>query len=108
MPGIGDPAALFSLVIDYIKQETLSPLKGLGRYLLFGIAGSVVVCIGIVLIAVGILRLLQGETGHFFDGSRSWMPYVVLWLGGVLALVVVVKRIGGGPAAKRSRREAGE
>ena len=51
------------LVIDYVKQETLDPLKGLGRYILFGVAGSVALAIGLVVLSVGFLRLLQGETG---------------------------------------------
>ena len=31
------------LTIDYLKQETLGPLKGLGRFLAWGVAGSIAV-----------------------------------------------------------------
>ncbi len=57
------------LVIDYVKQETLTPLRGLGRYILFGVAGSVALAIGLVILAVAFLRLLQGEMGSAFSGN---------------------------------------
>ena len=59
----------FQLVVDYVKQETLEPLKGLGRFVLFGVAGSVALAAGFVILAVGLLRLLQGETGTTFSGN---------------------------------------
>ena len=65
------------LVIDYVKQETLTPLKGLGRYMLFGVAGSVALAIGLVILSVAFLRLLQGETGSTFTGNWSWAPYLI-------------------------------
>ena len=34
----GDDA--FQLTVDYLKQEVVQPLKGLGRFLYMGIAGS--------------------------------------------------------------------
>lgn len=51
----------FQLVVDYVKQETLDPVKGLGRFILFGVAGSVALSIGLAVLAVGLLRLLQGR-----------------------------------------------
>lgn len=65
------------LVVDYVKQETLEPLKGLGRYVLFGVVGSVALAVGLVILAVGFLRLLQGETGTTFAGNLSWIPYLI-------------------------------
>jgi hypothetical protein len=65
------------LVIDYIKQETLTPLRGLGRYILFGVIGSVFLAIGLVILAVAFLRFLQGETGTTFTGNWSWAPYLI-------------------------------
>jgi putative superfamily III holin-X len=86
------------LVVDYVKQETLDPIKGLGRYLLFGVAGSVALAIGLVILAVAFLRLLQGETGGTFDGNWSWAPYlictVVVVAVAALAVAVVVRGYG--------------
>ncbi len=57
------------LVIDYVKQETLDPLKGLGRFLLFGVAGSVCLSIGLVDPRDRPAAVLQGETGSTFTGQ---------------------------------------
>ena len=61
----GDDA--FQLTVDYVKQETVEPLKGLGRFLYMGIAGSFFLAFGLLLILLGVLRLLQTETGDDVD-----------------------------------------
>ena len=58
----GDDA--FQLTVDYLKQEMVDPLRGLGRFLYMGIAGSFFLAFGLLLILLGVLRLLQTETGH--------------------------------------------
>jgi hypothetical protein len=84
------------LIIDYVKQETLDPIKGLGRYVLFGVAGSVALSIGLVVLAVGFLRLLQGETGSTFTGNLSWIPYVICTVVVVLIAFGAVKAVSRG------------
>jgi hypothetical protein len=91
------------LVIDYIKQETLSPLKGLGRYLLFGIAGSVMLCAGAILLLVAFLRALQEETGGFFSGTMTWAPYVIVGGATVIMIALAAWGIVRGAAVRRRR-----
>jgi hypothetical protein len=85
-----------SLVVDYIKQETLEPVKGLGRYIVFGVAGSVALSVGLAVLAVGVLRLLQGETGSTFTGNLSWIPYVICTVLVVLIAFLAVKAVSRG------------
>lgn len=96
------------LVIDYVKQETLDPIKGLGRYLVFGVAGAVALAIGLVILGIALLRLLQGETDGTFAGNLSWVPYVictiVILLVAVAAVAAVVRSAGRSAAATRARR----
>ena len=91
---------LWELSLAYAKQETIDPLKGLGRYLGYGVGGSLVFGLGSVLLLLSALRALQTETGTMFTGSLSYVPYVIVALAAVLltALVVwrVVKRKGPG------------
>jgi len=61
------------VVIDYVRQETVEPLKGVGRFLIFGVAGSALLALGLVLLLVAVLRALQTETGTF-HGNLSWVP----------------------------------
>ena len=68
---------LKNLTVDYAKQETLNPLKGLIRYVIFGVLGSFVLSIGLVLWVVAVLRVLQTETGGAFDGNFTWAPYLL-------------------------------
>ncbi len=68
---------LYDLVRAYAKQETIEPIKGLGRYAAFGVAGSFMVGLGVVLLGIGLLRALQTETGDTFDGGWSWAPYLL-------------------------------
>ena len=84
------------LIVAYVKQETLDPVKGLGRYILFGIVGSVAISIGLAVLAVGLLRLLQGETGTTFTGNLSWIPYVICTVVVVFVAYLAVRAVGRG------------
>lgn len=72
---------LKELVVAYARQETVEPIKGLGRFVAFGVAGSIFVGIGLSLGILSLLRALQTETGDMFEGDWSWGPYAVV--GGV-------------------------
>jgi hypothetical protein len=74
----GEAQDLFQLVIGYAKQETLDPVKNLGRYIGLGMAGALLGSLGAVLLLLGALRLLQTETGDTFDGNWNFVPYVVV------------------------------
>ncbi len=95
----GDDA--FKLTVDYLKQETLEPLKGLGRFLRYGIAGSLCLAFGILMLLVGVLRLLQEETGTSLRGSWSWVPYLSVTVLGLGVIGVAAWRIFAGPAEKK-------
>ena len=84
---------LFQLVVDYVKQETLDPLKGLGRFILFGVAGSVALAIGLVILSIAFLRFLQAETGTTFSGNLSWLPYLICAVVVVAVAAVSVRAV---------------
>lgn len=93
------------LVIDYIKQETLTPLKGLGRFMLFGVVGSVALAIGLVVLSVAFLRVLQGETGSTFTGNWSWAPYLICTVAVVAVAAVAVMAVTRGQARSMAKPE---
>ncbi|MGH9118741.1 MAG: hypothetical protein ACRD0A_12940 [Acidimicrobiales bacterium] len=67
---------LKDLTIAYAKQETVAPLKLLGRYVSLGAVGSVLIGVGLVLLTVAGLRALQAATGTALTGNWSWVPYL--------------------------------
>lgn len=91
----GQAQDLLQLVVGYAKQETLDPIKGLGRFLVWGMAGALVGSLGLVLLLLGTLRLLQTETGALFEGRLTWIPY--------LLVVVIAAGIAAGALKGRSR-----
>lgn len=96
------PGALASelkeLVVRYGRQETLDPLKRLGRTVVFGLLGALLSGVGVVFLAVGALRAMQTEAASTFGGSLSWVPYLIVFL--VLAIAGAVSLAGAG--GKRS------
>ena len=94
---------LYELVLAYLRQETLEPVKGLGRFVGFGLAGSVVTGIGSVLLLLGGLRAIQSETGRHLQGSWSWAPYGITAVGCVLLMGLGMAVRGRGAAARGSR-----
>jgi hypothetical protein len=95
----GDDA--FQLTVDYLKQETVEPLRGLGRFLYMGIAGSFCLAFGILLILLGVLRLLQTETGTALTGDWSWVPYAAVVVLGLAVIGVAAWRITAGPGQQK-------
>ncbi len=69
---------LRDLVIAYAKQETLAPAKRLWRFLYMGAAGAILIGMGLIFLAVAMLRALQTETGTNLTGNLSWVPYVLV------------------------------
>jgi len=62
-------------------------------------------------ILIGVLRLLQTETGTALKGDWSWVPYAVVIVLGLMVIGVAVWRITAGPGRQRlpeavARREA--
>lgn len=98
----GEAQEVVQLVVAYVRQETLDPVKGLGRYVVFGIAGSVALSIGLFVLAVGVLRVLQTETGSTFTGNLSWIPYVICAFLVIVICVIAVKAISRGQTPDRS------
>jgi hypothetical protein len=83
-------AELWELVVAYFKQETTEPLKSLWRVIAFGIAGSLLIGVGVVFIAIGALRLLQAET-DVFQGNWTFVPYVIVITGLMVAGAAMLK-----------------
>lgn len=77
---------IFDLVVAYARQETIEPLRGAGRWILWGLASMVLISLGMVLFALGLLRAVQDLAGTTFDGPWSFMPYVI---GVVFSAIVV-------------------
>jgi len=80
---------LKDLCIAYVRQETVVPLKQLGKYLAFGIVGSLLMGVGVLLLALGGLRLLQEETGTTFTGDWSWVPYMIVFVALMIGAGIV-------------------
>jgi len=76
---------LKDLVVTYAKQEMVDPLKGMGKYLGFGLGGAVLLGTGIFFLAMALLRALQTQTGDTFEDWRSFFPYLI-----VVAVLVVL------------------
>src|SRR5215217_6607722 len=92
----GEAQDLLQLVIGYAKQETLDPVKNLGRWVGFGLGGALLGSLGAVLLLLGGLRLLQTETGSAFDGNLTFIPYVLVLLasGGIAAGALKARQRG--------------
>jgi hypothetical protein len=76
---------LWELIVTYLKQETIEPIKGLGRFVAYGVAGSIALALGLFLLLLATLRMLQTETGTSLQGNWSWVPYVATFLVAVAA-----------------------
>ena len=84
---------LWAMTKDYARQETVDPLKGVGRYLGYGAGGALLLALGVIMLMLSGLRALQTETGDALDGSLSWLPYVIVLAVAALLVAWAVSRI---------------
>ena len=87
-------AEVADLVKAYVRQELLGPLRGAGRWVSMGLAGSVALVVGVVLLLLSLLRALQTETGTAFEGSRSWIPYLIAVAALVAVIAALLRQVG--------------
>lgn len=84
---------LWGLSTAYARQETIDPLKGLGRFLGFGLGGAILFGLGSILLLLSGLRALQTETDATFTGNLSWVPYLIVMAAALVLIGLVVLRI---------------
>ncbi|HEV8064184.1 MAG TPA: hypothetical protein VGP46_05100 [Acidimicrobiales bacterium] len=84
----GEIGEFVDLTKRYVLQETLGPLKSIGRTLAFGSAGAIMFGFASVLALVGVLRVLETETGTRFAGNLTWLPYLITIGAGLLILLL--------------------
>ena len=78
---------LKTMLTDYARQETVGPLKLLGKWVAFGIGGALLVAIGLTYLAFSLLRWTQ--TLEVFSGdTRNFWPYLITF-GGLLFFTLV-------------------
>ena len=96
---------LKDLVVAYAKQEVVEPLKGLGRFLGAGVAGSMLLSIGFVLLVLAVLRVLQTEHSlrTVFDGNWSFAPYLITLVLCTLVIALAARSIGASKRKKAGR-----
>jgi Putative Actinobacterial Holin-X, holin superfamily III len=93
---------LRDLLVEYFKQETVVPLQQLGRYVVYGLLGSLLLGTGVLFLAMAGLRALQTETDTTFTGNWSWAPYLIVTAGLLLGGAITWSARG----RRRNRREA--
>lgn len=104
-PASGIPGVLSDLkdlAVAYAKQETIDPLRGLGRFVGLGVAGSLLLGVGVSLLGLAGLRALQTETGTTFTGNWSWAPYLI-----AVVLLLALAAMAGRAITKESRHRDG-
>jgi uncharacterized membrane protein len=84
---------LWEMLVSYARQETVEPLKGLGRFVAFGVAAALFGGIGIIMLTLSGLRGLQDHNDGRFDGNLNWVPYVVALLLLALLIALAISRI---------------
>ncbi len=84
---------LWDLVREYAKQETIDPLKSIGRFVAWGAAGATALSLALLFTSLAILRGMQTETGAHLTGSWNWVPYLVTLVVDAVAVLLALRAI---------------
>lgn len=88
-------------VIAYAKDQTIGPLRGAGRWVLWGAVGAILLGSGALLLILGVLRLVQVEWSSVgSDWNWSWIPYFIALVIAIVLLIVTLTRINRGQLAR--------
>lgn len=91
---IGDVVTdLWQLVRDYAKQETIDPLRTVGRFVGLGLVGAVLLSLGVLFAVLAIVRGIQQEGGSQVTGSWNFVPYLAALLVCVLVAGLTARAI---------------
>jgi len=88
-------------VIAYAKDQTIGPLRGAGRWILWGAIGALLLGSGALLVILGVLRAVQTEwSGVGSNWTWSWVPYLIALVIAVALLILTLTRINRGHLAR--------
>mgnify|MGYP007045540545 CR=1 FL=1 len=65
---------MLNVLRNYIRQETIEPIRSLFGSVIFLFIGSLAVSIGFIFISIGLVAFLQEIDG--MDTWFSWVPYL--------------------------------
>jgi len=92
---LGGPISdIVETVRAYVMQETVDPLRGVGRFIGFGLLGAVFIALGTGLLLLSLLRFLQTREVHAFHGTWSFVPYLITLVPCVAFIALAISRIG--------------
>ena len=79
------------LFVRYITEETITPIKRVARFAIWGFVGSFFVGLGELLCLLGLLRYLQ--TLSWCHGHLSWIPYALTTVAMLLIVALTARRV---------------
>lgn len=82
---------LRTMVTDYVRQETVEPVKRLGAAFGFSLASGILLGFGFALVLFGLLRYLQSKVWIFPQGAWTWLPYLITAVAGIIVIGVSLK-----------------
>lgn len=90
---------LRDLIVSYVRQEVLGPLRGAGRYVARGLVGGLIGVVAGVFASVGLLRVAQtANVLDIDDGAWSWAVYAA---SGLACLMVGILFVAFGARTRR-------
>jgi len=89
----GQVGDVIDLVKVYVKQETVGPLKGIGRKIGVGVAGSLLLGLGLFFLALGLLRLIQTKLPRLAEGTMSLLSYLIVIVFCAIVTLLALSRV---------------
>jgi len=84
---------LWTLLKTYARQQTVDPIRNLGRFIAYGTLGMLLLGLGGSVLALALLRGIQTETDPHWTGNWSWIPYAITLVVATVATYLSFKAI---------------